>query len=117
VDRSSSAPQSARSWSVVLREIEESLAQADAALTAREKELDTVEPMPVISDAVDGWHKRLEEGDATLSGLEDIARRAEWSIETAAGFLLGRETALREWLASADALRQRLADWDARSLK
>jgi hypothetical protein len=100
----------------VLREIEQSLAQADAALSEREKELDAVSVAPNIDATLDGWLARLEAGNATLSGLNEIAHRAEWSIDSAAGFLLGRETALREWLDSAEVLRQRLADWDARSL-
>jgi hypothetical protein len=116
VDQSSSAPQLPRSWSVVLHEIEQSLAEADAALSEREKELDAVTVAPNIDAMLDGWLARLEAGNATLSGLNDIAHRAEWSIDNAAGFLLGRETALREWLDSAEVLRQRLADWDARSL-
>lgn len=105
-------------WARALTEIEQSLTAAEAALLKREVAVAPLnERIGSPEDAIEELLRRLEREGDVVAGLAFFTKRAQDSAKEAAYAMREKEMALEEWSIRAAQFRQRLADWDAGSLK
>lgn len=105
-------------WARALTEIEESLAAAEAALLKRESAAAPLgECLGTPESALEELLRRLDRESDVVSGLAFFTKRAQDSAKEAAYAMREKEMALEEWSNRAAEFRQKLADWDARSIR
>jgi SLT domain-containing protein len=95
-------------WPQVLAAMQQSLTQALAAVAAP--------PAAAAASPVPPWQDALERLDHRLGQLEANCRRAAQDAAATDADLAGGGDALRQWLATAAANRQSLAEWSTREV-
>ncbi|OAI41086.1 hypothetical protein AYO40_03915 [Planctomycetaceae bacterium SCGC AG-212-D15] len=98
--------------------IEQALAAVEAALSEREKRLATLaDVLATPETGAEELMRRLEREGDVAAGLAFFTKRAQESAREAAYAMREREMALEDWLARAADCRQKLAEWDAGSVR
>jgi hypothetical protein len=93
-------------WTDVLDRVAQALAQTEAE-AARAEQILTAEP---ASDAAHGWQDALVRLGERLQHLDACIAQAGHTAADVEAALQGSESALRRWLAEAEAVRGRLAN-------
>lgn len=101
-------------WAETLDGIQEALRQA--ILLAEEREAMLEKPpatdRPLVESAF--WNEKMQQFDERLAAIQTSGQRTEVAVIAADEALAACETQVREWLTSATASRQRLAEWAER---
>ena len=115
---STGTSRTAAEWARALSDIEAALAAAEAALAQREAvAVPLNERIGAPESAADELMRRLEREGDVVAGLAFFTKRAQESAREAAYAMREKEMALEEWSIRAKQFRQRLADWDAGSVR
>lgn len=105
-------------WAQALTDIEQALAAAEAALAKREGAAAPLgEGISAPESAAEDLLRRLDREGDVVAGLAFFTKRAQDSAKEAAYAMREKEMALEEWTIRARQFRQRLADWDAGSVR
>lgn len=101
--------------STLLAQIQASITQALAGLDARER---AVEPSASASaaSAADSFRPAMAKCRQRLSGLQVHAQAVAVKLNDVDGGLATEEKTLRDFLAEAAAMRQKLAAWAGRAI-
>ncbi|MGE3807088.1 MAG: hypothetical protein AB7K24_20690 [Gemmataceae bacterium] len=86
-------------WETVLERIETALVEAEASVSAHEKQLKQLDALAV--PAWNAWRERLEQWTDQLSTLQELSDRAVASTRATDEALENNEAALRDWLQQA----------------
>ena len=101
-------------WRNVLERMEQALTLVESEAAAREQGLQTA-PAPLPDpERLAGLVQQLAPADTWLEPLQSSVRQVEQLVEQTNTVLQTEEGALRDWLAAAEAVRLKLADWDKR---
>jgi len=101
-------------WARILEKAADDVQQALAAAREREQALDALPPLVPPDGPHEITLQRLRHWKERLRHLESRARQAEQQAQELSADLEGCENGIRGWLSEAEALRQRLADWEGK---
>jgi hypothetical protein len=101
-------------WPTVLDTIETSLAQAQVEAVQREQAFQRSFP---VADGQGAEATAIAPLDDCLAGFQARYEQAERQAAKVDALLQAGQDAMHQWLASAEALRQRLAQWEATSVR
>ena len=107
-----SSPILPASWATILHNVQQSLAQAEAQAAESAQGLDA----PAPDWASDAWQQSLAQLGEQGRRLHACAAGAGLIVAEIEAALQASETALRQWLERADAIRRNLANKTAGSV-
>jgi hypothetical protein len=95
-------------WTEILKRVQETLAQADAAAAQR---VAALEQTAQAAQQAPAWRDTLEQTQARLDALSAYTDRASRLIGEADVALGAGEDMMRGWLEASEAARRKLAAW------